>query len=101
MAKWLAPALGAIVLVIAVVVGAAIWSQKGDGGSCDHALLTAVLTDAIKQADQRGQVQFDIVRPAHCNEDDLAGVVPEVTRSWHMMPGGGMMRETSHPAAAP
>lgn len=101
MARWMAPVLGALALVAAAGVGAFIWEQSGDGGSCDRALLAAVLGDGIHQADQRGQAQFDVVRPAYCNEDDLAGVVPEVTRSWHMMPGGILMREPSHTAATP
>lgn len=101
MARWMVPALGALALVVAAAVGALIWAQKGDGGSCDRALLAAVLGDGINQADQRGQAQFEIVRPASCDEDDLAGVAPEVTRIWHMMPGGIMMREPSHTGGTP
>ncbi len=101
MATWLAPALGALALVAVAGAGAFIWAQSGDGGSCDRALLAAVLRDGIERADQRGQAQLEIVRPAYCNEDDLAGAVPEVTRSWHMMPGGILMREPSHIACTP
>ena len=96
MSTWLAPVLGGLALVIAASVGAIVWAQKGDGGTCDRSTLAAVLGDAVQQADQRGQMQFDVVRPAHCGEGDLASVLPEVTRAWHMMPGGTMMREPSH-----
>jgi hypothetical protein len=101
LAKWLAPVLGALALVIAASVGAIVWAQKGDSGTCDRALLAAVLSDGAQNANQRGEAQFDVVRPARCAEDDLASVLPEVTRAWHMMPGGTMMREPSHTADTP
>jgi hypothetical protein len=101
LAKWLAPVLGALALVIAASVGAIVWAQKGDGGTCDRALLAAVLSDGVQNANQRGAAQFDVVRPAPCSEADLASVLPEVTRSWHMMPGGTMMREPSHNTGTP
>jgi hypothetical protein len=101
MAKWLAPALVALALVVAAGIGAGVWALGGGGGSCDRALLEAVLRDEIAQADRAQQPQFDIARPPHCGEDDVAGVVPEVTRQWHMMPGGVMMREASHSTPSP
>lgn len=101
MATWLAPVLGALALVVAASVGAIVWAQKGDGGTCDRVLLAAVLGDGAQKAEQRGASQFDIVRPARCGEEDLASVLPEVTRAWHMMPGGTMMRATSHTAGTP
>jgi hypothetical protein len=90
-----------VALVVAVGVGAGVWALSGGGGSCDRALLEAVLRDEIAQADRDRQPQFEIARPAHCGEDDLAGVVPEVTRAWHMMPGGVVMREASHATPSP
>lgn len=74
MAKWLAPVLGAHALVIAASAGASVWAQKGDSGTCDRALLAAVLGDGVQKADQRGEAQFDIVRRARCSEEDLASV---------------------------
>jgi hypothetical protein len=90
-----------VALVVAAGVVAGVWALHGGGGSCDRALLEAVLRDEVAQADRDRQAQFDIVRPAHCGEDDLAGVVPEVTRAWHMIPGGVMMREASHSPPSP
>jgi hypothetical protein len=101
MANWLAPALVVVALVVAGSVGAGVWALSGGGGSCDQSLLEAVLRDEIAQADRGRQAQFDIARPPHCGEDDLAGVVPEVTRAWHLMPGGVMMREASHATPSP
>jgi hypothetical protein len=101
MAKWLAPTLVLVLLVAAASIGAGVWALGGGGGSCDRALLEAVLRDGIAQADGAQQPQFAIARPPHCTEDELAGVVPEVTRAWHMMPGGVMMREASHGTPAP
>ena len=42
MAKWLAPVLGALALVVTASVGAIVWAQKGDDRTCDRALLAAV-----------------------------------------------------------
>jgi hypothetical protein len=101
MSKWLAPVIGAVALVVAMVVGLVVWSQPGGGVSCDRALLSAALGDGIRAADQGSKPQFEVARPAGCTEDDLASVLPEVTRSWHMMPGGILMREASHTPATP
>lgn len=101
MAKWLAPALGAHALVTAASAGASVRAQKGDSGTCDSALLAAVLGVGVPRADQRGQAQFDTVCSARCSEEDLASVLPEVTRAGHMMPGGTMTREPSHTASTP
>ena len=52
MAKWLAPAIGALALVVAVAVGVVVWAQPGGGGSCDRTLLAVALGDGIRVADQ-------------------------------------------------
>lgn len=99
MARWLAPALGVLILAIGASVGAIIWSQCDDKATCDRGMLSAVLNDGIVRAEQAGQVQFDVVRPPGCTDADLADVLPAVTRSWHTMPGGVIMREPSHPGS--
>jgi hypothetical protein len=101
MTKWLAPVVGAAALAVAVAVGAVVWAQQGASGSCDRAMLAAALSDGIRAADQQATSQVDPVRPANCAEDDVASVLPEVTRKWHMMPGGILMREPSHTDTAP
>jgi hypothetical protein len=101
MTKWLAPAIGAVALVVAVAVGVVVWAQPGGGGSCDRTLLSTALSDGIQAANQQAKAQFEVARPAACTEDDIASVLPEVTRVWHMMPGGILMREPSHTAATP
>jgi hypothetical protein len=101
MTKWLAPVVGAAALAVAVAVGAVIWTQQGSGGSCDRAALAAALGDGIRAADEQAKPQFAVARPDNCTEDDLASVLPEVTRNWHMMPGGLLMREASHTDTTP
>jgi hypothetical protein len=101
LAKWLAPILGGWALIAAASVGAVVWAQKGDGGTCDRGELAAALGDGIRIADQQDKSQFDIVRPTRCGEEDIASVLQEVTRAWHMMPGGTMMREASHTPSTP
>lgn len=96
MTKWLAPALGVLVLAAAAGVGAVVWSQGSDTAACDRGMLSAVLNDGIVRAEQAGKAQFEVVRPPGCGEGDLADVLPEVTRGWHTMPGGAIMREPSH-----
>lgn len=96
MVKWLAPAVGVVVLAVAAGVGAVIWAQGDDAATCNRSALSAVLRDGVARAEQTGQVQFDVSRPPDCSESDLADVLPEVTRVWHMMSGGLIMREPSH-----
>jgi hypothetical protein len=43
-----------------------------------------------------GEARFEQERPESCGEPDLSGLLPGVTRGWHMMPGGVLMREPSH-----
>ena len=95
MAKWLAPIIAVSVLVVGVAVGAAVWAQNSDAETCDGAALDMALADGMHAADASGKAQFDIDRPAHCGEDDIAAALAEMTRGWHMMPGGTMMREAS------
>ena len=97
MARWLIPWIGILVVVAAVAVGAVIWTQQGDTATCDHDVLVQALRDGISTAEAQGKDAFEIERPAGCSEQDQADAVPEVTRNWHMMPGGMMMREATHP----
>jgi len=101
MTKWLAPVVGAAALAVAVAVGAVVWTHQSAGGSCDRALLSAALADGIRAADQQAKSQFEPARPVNCTEDDLTSVLLEVTRNWHTMPGGILMREASHTDTAP
>lgn len=97
MTRWLMPGIGALVLAVAAVVGIAVWTQQGDSATCDHDALVQALHDGITQAEGQNKSSFEIERPAGCSDDDQAAAVAEVTRSWHMMPGGMMMREGAHP----
>lgn len=97
MAKWLAPVLGGAVLLVAAVVGVVVWAQGGDGGgSCDRASMATQMRDSIAMAEGRGQSTVGMTMPAHCGIDDMSALMPEVSRTWHMMPDGTMMRQPSH-----
>jgi hypothetical protein len=100
MTRWLIPGAGLLVLVVAVAVGIGVWTQQGDSaGACDHNALVQALQEGIRQADTQNKSTFEIDRPASCNDEDQANAVQEVTRNWHMMPGGMMMREATHPGS--
>jgi hypothetical protein len=96
MARWLFPAVSGLVIVVVAGLGLVVWTQSGDSAACDRAQLAQALRDGIQAADQQGKGTFSVERPAACTEQDLSDIVPEVTRSWHMMPGGKMMREAQH-----
>lgn len=101
MATWLAPALGVVTLAVAVAIGGVVLTQPADGSTCDRAAVASVLRDGIAQADTRGRAQVDVVAPEHCTDADLEGTLPGITREWHFMPGGILMREPSHAVPAP
>lgn len=96
MPRWLFPAVSGLVIVATVGVGAVVWTRSGDSATCDRAQLSQALRAGVQAANARDASTFEVDRPAACTEQDLADIVPEVTRSWHMMPGGTMMREAKH-----
>lgn len=95
MARWLIPTFGLIVLVLAIGVAAVSWT-RGGGASCDRTALAATLRPEVQAAEAAGVEEFVVTMPEGCKDADLQSVVPEVTRSWHAMPGGSMMRAPSH-----
>ena len=102
MAKWLAPVLGGVALVVAAAVGAVVWAQSGDGGgTCDRTAMAAQMRDTMSMAEQQGRSMANMPMPTHCNAGDMAAMMPEVSRTWHMMPDGTMMKQPSHSDAAP
>jgi hypothetical protein len=99
MTRWLVPGAGALVLIVAVALGVYVWSTAGDAAaSCDQAALDQSLRDGIRAAGQQGATQFTLDRPAGCTDTDIEDAVPAVTRTWHAMAGGILMREAAHPA---
>jgi hypothetical protein len=101
MAKWLAPVLGGVALVVAAAVGAVVWAQSGgSGGTCDRTAMAAQMRNTMTMAEQQGHSMANMPMPAHCNTGDMAAMMPEVSRTWHMMPDGTMMQQPSHMGGA-
>jgi hypothetical protein len=84
------------VAIIAVVVGVVAWSASGAEARCDHQALRAAMHERIGVAETRGMTQVHVDMPEACTDDDMADMMPEVSRSWHVMPGGALMRESMH-----
>ena len=96
MARWLIPTFGLVVLVLAIGVAAVSWTRGGGGASCDRSALAATLRQQLPAAEASSAPQFSVAMPDGCKDADLEAIVPEVTRSWHAMTGGIIMRAPSH-----
>jgi len=86
----------AVVVVGAVAAGIVVWNRSGASAQCDQAQLVAAMQDAMAEAERGGHVQMAVRMPSACSDDDMAAAMPGVSRSWHPMPGGVMMRESQH-----
>lgn len=93
-------AVAGIALTAAVVGGAvAVWAVGGDNGAtCDTAALSQSLADDMGRADAEGMTQFMPRTSPGCGEAEMRMAMQEITRDWHMMPGGMMMRSPDHTA---
>lgn len=96
MGRWLIPGIGAIVLAVAVVTGAVVWAQQGSAGACDQGLLAESIANGIDQADRDGRMEFMPENASSCSDDQMAAALYETTDGWHVMPGGTVMKGSSH-----
>jgi hypothetical protein len=97
MNRWLVPAAAVALSVAAVGAGVAVWAAGGDGSAgCDQATLGRSIAEGIGSADADGAVQFMPDATAGCAYDEMSAVMRELTREWHMMPDGMMMRSAGH-----
>lgn len=97
MGRWIIPAIGALVLMLAIGVAAFVWAGSGDSeASCDRDALADAARNGIAAADRASDEQVTIEMGAGCDDADLEFVLPEVTRDWHVMPGGTLMRASEH-----
>jgi hypothetical protein len=94
--KKLLPALAAFAVIGAVVAGIFVWTASGDAARCDDAQLTDTIATSIASAERDGRPQVTFDLPEACDDDDVAYALPAVSRDWHAMPGGILMREASH-----
>jgi hypothetical protein len=80
----------------AIVIGVVLWNSSGSAAECDRGQMVAAMHDAIAIAEGEGRTQVTVDMPHACDDDDMAHALPEVSRSWHVMPGGGLMHEPLH-----
>jgi hypothetical protein len=88
--------VAAVVVIGAVGAGVIAWSSSGSSAHCDQDQLVAAMREAMDEAERGSQVQMPVRMPDACTDDDMAAAMPGVSRSWHPMPGGVMMREQQH-----
>lgn len=97
MNRWLIPAAGVALTAAAVGGGMAVWVAGGDEGArCDRVALAQSISDGVRRADAAGAAQFMPDATAGCRDEEMLAAIQEITRAWHMMPGGMMMRSPDH-----
>jgi hypothetical protein len=83
-------------VAVAVGLGVLVWTASGSDASCGDDRLIAAMQVAIEEAERSGDSRAAVDMPNGCTDDDLATALPAVTRTWHVMPGGVLMREPTH-----
>ena len=96
MARWWIPAAGLVALVLAIGIAALLWPRGGSAAPCNRTAFAQSLREQVQRAEAQQVAQFRASMPAACHDADMAAIMPEVTRNWHAMPGGTMMREPAH-----
>jgi len=84
------------VVVIAAGAGVLVWTSTGGEASCDEQGLIEAIEAGIGAAERDGRSQVSLDMPDACDDDDLGAALPAVSRTWHVMPGGVLMREPTH-----
>jgi hypothetical protein len=88
--------IGVLAVGAAIVVGFVAWNGSGSAAECDRAEMVAALHRAIDDAEHDNRIQVAVDMPRACSDDDMAHALPEVSRAWHIMPGGLLMQEPLH-----
>jgi hypothetical protein len=88
--------LGVLAIGGAVVIGVVVWNGSGSAAQCDRGQMVTAMHDAIAIAESENRVQVAVDMPKACDDEDMAHALPEVSRSWHTMPGGMLMHEPLH-----
>ena len=94
--RWVLPAAATAVMAGAVIIALVVFWAGGRGADCDHAALEAAMRQEIIDAERAGALQTSVVVPAGCHDDDLIDAMPGISRSWHAMPDGTLMRQPQH-----
>jgi len=88
--------VAAVALGGAATAGFVAFATGGGATRCDTDELAAAMHAAIARGDHAGAAQVPVELPAGCDADDMMALAPSVTRSWHVMPDGTMMRAAEH-----
>lgn len=89
-------AVAVFVVVGGAIAGVLVWTVGGSSDSCDESALIEVMAEGIAEAERNDAIQHHIDLPEGCTDDDMVAAMPSVSRDWHVMPGGDMMRESEH-----
>lgn len=96
--RWMLLAGAGALILIALFAGAFVWASGGSA-ACDVAVLQSAMKAGIATAEQSGATEVTIVMPSGCKDVDLTDAMPKVSRTWHAMPRGVMMRQVEHPGS--
>jgi hypothetical protein len=96
--RWMLLAGAGAVILIAVSTGVFVWASGGSV-SCDEAALESAMRAGIASAERSVAEEVTIEMPSGCKDLDLADAMPRISRAWHAMPGGVMMRQVDHPGS--
>lgn len=87
---------GTMVVIAGAIGAGAFVFASGGSASCDEVALTVVMAERIALAEANGATEISVALPSGCADDDMVAAMPAVSREWHAMPGGVMMREGQH-----
>lgn len=96
MKTWLLPGIGVAAVGGAAVVAAVVFSSGSGSAQCDTQALATAMRSGLAAAEQRGMAQMTIEMPPNCGDGDMMRMMASVSRSWHAMDGGVMMRQSRH-----
>ncbi len=94
--RWIFPSAAAVLAASAVVAGVVAFTTAGGKADCDETALASAMHEEIASAERAGELQSTIELPEGCADTHMMDAMPAVSRSWHVMPGGTMMRQPEH-----
>jgi uncharacterized membrane protein len=86
----------AVVVLSALAVAFVAWNRSAPAATCDEDALAVAIERGIGSAEHGGIDVVAVGMPVHCAGDDVGVVLPRVSRSWHAMPDGTIMRQGTH-----
>lgn len=90
------PAVAVAAVGAVITVGVVAFGAGDSSASCDSHALEQAMHGGISDAERHGHHDIVIEIPAGCTDADLELTMPRISRDWHVMPGGVLMREGQH-----